>query len=171
MYFAAARVVSYYSVSIVAHSMALNVTVQSYDGRLNYGHIACRRAIPDLTDLGDSLHAEREALLARAQAHVDAQQATAATQPDGKKMDLMTPAAVADAVKTNQRGTRQSLREIARYASQRGDRAQTQTRAHRCEACCRETHANQATGDGVTRNVAANRADPMSASPLEASGL
>lgn len=79
--------------------MALNVTVQSYDGRLDYGLIACRRAMPDLTDLGDYLLAEHEALLARAKAHVEAQQAAAAAQSEGKKMDSTTAAAVADAAK------------------------------------------------------------------------
>jgi diacylglycerol O-acyltransferase len=67
LYFAGAKVASYYPVSIVVHSMALNVTVQSYAGRLDYGLIACRRAMPDITDLGDYLLAEHQVLLARAQ--------------------------------------------------------------------------------------------------------
>ena len=50
--------------------MALNVTVQSYNGRLDYGLIACRRTLPDVNDLGDYLLAEHQALLARAQEHV-----------------------------------------------------------------------------------------------------
>jgi hypothetical protein len=66
LYFAGARLASYYPVSIVVHSMALNVTVQSYAGRLDYGLIACRRALPDITDLGDYLLAEHQVLLAKA---------------------------------------------------------------------------------------------------------
>lgn len=66
LYLAGAQVVSYYPVSIPAHSMALNVTVQSYAGRLDYGLIACRRAVPDINDLGDLLLAEHQTLLARA---------------------------------------------------------------------------------------------------------
>ena len=69
LYFAGARVVSFYPVSIIVHSMALNVTVQSYAGRLDYGLIACRRAVPDITDLGDYILAEHQMLLAAAQAH------------------------------------------------------------------------------------------------------
>lgn len=69
LYFAGARLVCYYPVSIPAHSMALNVTVQSYAGRLDYGLIACRRAVPDIGDLGDYLLAEHQTLLQRAQAH------------------------------------------------------------------------------------------------------
>ena len=102
MYFAGARVVSYYPVSIVAHSMALNVTVQSYDGRLDYGLIACRRAMPDLTDLGDYLLAEHEALLARAKAHVEAQ-VTAAAQSESKKTESIAPPTAIAAVKTTGR--------------------------------------------------------------------
>jgi diacylglycerol O-acyltransferase len=63
LYFAGAKVVSYYPVSIPAHSMALNVTVQSYNGRLDYGLIACRRALPDVNELADYLLAEHRALL------------------------------------------------------------------------------------------------------------
>ena len=79
MYFAGAKVTCYYPVSIPAHSMALNVTVQSYDGRLDYGLIACRRAVPDINDLGDYLLAEHQTLLAAAQAHALALTAEAAT--------------------------------------------------------------------------------------------
>jgi hypothetical protein len=43
--------------------MALNVTVQSYNGRLDYGLIACRRAVPDVNDLADALLAEHRKLL------------------------------------------------------------------------------------------------------------
>jgi WS/DGAT/MGAT family acyltransferase len=68
LYFAGAKLASFYPVSIVVHSMALNVTVQSYAGRLDYGLIACRRALPDVTDLGDYLLAEHQVLLAKAQA-------------------------------------------------------------------------------------------------------
>jgi diacylglycerol O-acyltransferase len=67
LYFAGAKLASFYPVSIVVHSMALNVTVQSYAGRLDYGLIACRRALPDVTDLGDYLLSEHQTLLARAQ--------------------------------------------------------------------------------------------------------
>ncbi len=67
LYFAGAKLASFYPVSIAIHSMALNVTVQSYAGRLDYGLIACRRAMPDVTDLGDHLLAEHQVLLAKAQ--------------------------------------------------------------------------------------------------------
>jgi diacylglycerol O-acyltransferase / wax synthase len=81
VYFAGAKVVSYYPVSIVVHSMALNVTVQSYAGRLDYGLIACRRALPDVTDLGDYLLAEHKILLAKAHEKLAEAAAEAAPEP------------------------------------------------------------------------------------------
>jgi diacylglycerol O-acyltransferase / wax synthase len=63
LYFAGAKIISYYPVSIPAHGMALNVTVESYNGRLDYGLIACRRALPDIADLADALLAEHRKLL------------------------------------------------------------------------------------------------------------
>jgi hypothetical protein len=41
----------YYPVSIAAHGVALNITVQSYMGQLCFGLIACRRAVPDVRDI------------------------------------------------------------------------------------------------------------------------
>jgi diacylglycerol O-acyltransferase / wax synthase len=87
IYFAGAKIVSYYPVSIVVHSMALNVTVQSYAGRLDYGLIACRRAVPDINDLGDYLLAEHQVLLAAAQAHAEK---TAAVE-NAKPAELAAP--------------------------------------------------------------------------------
>lgn len=63
MYFAGATLTCYYPVSIPSHGMALNVTVQSYNGRMDYGLIACRRAVPDLGDFGDHLLAEHRLLM------------------------------------------------------------------------------------------------------------
>ncbi|WPG37211.1 wax ester/triacylglycerol synthase family O-acyltransferase [Variovorax sp. EBFNA2] len=63
MYFAGALVTCYYPVSIASHGTALNVTVQSYNGRMDYGLIACRRAVPDITEIGDYLLAEHKLLM------------------------------------------------------------------------------------------------------------
>jgi diacylglycerol O-acyltransferase len=55
LYLAGARVATYAPVSIPGHGMALNITVQSYNGVLEFGLTACRRAVPDIADLGDYL--------------------------------------------------------------------------------------------------------------------
>ena len=53
LYLAGAKLLNYYPVSIPAHGVALNITVQSYNGPLEFGLIACRRAVPDVGDLAD----------------------------------------------------------------------------------------------------------------------
>ncbi len=48
LFLAGARMTNNYPVSIVTHGLALNVTVQSYNGALDFGMVACRRAVPDI---------------------------------------------------------------------------------------------------------------------------
>lgn len=45
LYMAGARMTHYYPVSIPGHGMALNITVQSYAGSLEFGLTACRRVL------------------------------------------------------------------------------------------------------------------------------
>jgi len=45
LYVAGARMVAFYPVSIPYHGMAVNITVQSYAGTLEFGITACRRAL------------------------------------------------------------------------------------------------------------------------------
>ena len=66
LYVCGARMLSYFPVSIPTHGVALNITVQSYNGSLDYGLIACRRAVPDVADLADFMVAEHRKLLALA---------------------------------------------------------------------------------------------------------
>ena len=56
MYLAGGEFVSYYPMSIVTHGIALNVTVQSYNGRIDFGLTACRRTLPDVRDLARYMH-------------------------------------------------------------------------------------------------------------------
>ncbi len=59
LYLRGSRVVASYPVSIPFHSMALNITLQSYDGTLGVGFVGCRDCLPHLQRLavytGDSL--------------------------------------------------------------------------------------------------------------------
>jgi WS/DGAT/MGAT family acyltransferase len=48
LYLAGAKMATYFPVSIVIHGIALNITVQSYNGSLDFGFTACRRALPDV---------------------------------------------------------------------------------------------------------------------------
>jgi diacylglycerol O-acyltransferase len=64
LYLAGAKMLTYYPVSIVTHSLALNVTVQSYNGSLDFGLIACRTAMPDLPELAEYMQITFDEMLA-----------------------------------------------------------------------------------------------------------
>lgn len=55
LYLAGARMLSNYPTSIVVHGLALNITVQSYDGSLDFGLMADARAMPDVRELAEAL--------------------------------------------------------------------------------------------------------------------
>jgi hypothetical protein len=57
LWLAGARMRAYYPLSIVIHGLALNITVHSYDGHLDFGLVACPRAVPDLDVLVRGLDA------------------------------------------------------------------------------------------------------------------
>jgi WS/DGAT/MGAT family acyltransferase len=80
LYLAGARLVTNYPLSIPAHGMALNLTVQSYNGALDFGITACRRAVPDVNDLGDLLGEALRELKAAVLAQTDAAGAFTSTQ-------------------------------------------------------------------------------------------
>ena len=99
LYLAGAKMVSYFPVSIPAHGCALNITVQSYNGSLDYGLTACRRAVPDVGDLADYIveaHAELAKLImalpapAATAKPVDARAASVA-MPKGEMPAAQTP--------------------------------------------------------------------------------
>lgn len=56
LYLAGAKMVGNYPLSIVVHGVALNITVQSYMGQLDFGLIACRRAMRDVDHLAVQLN-------------------------------------------------------------------------------------------------------------------
>jgi hypothetical protein len=57
IYSLGARLVANYPVSAINDGVGLNITVQSYDGSLDFGIITCRELIPDVWDLMDDLRA------------------------------------------------------------------------------------------------------------------
>ena len=66
LYLAGAKMLGYFPLSIVVHGMALNITVHSYAGQLDFGLIACARAVADLTPLAQAIGAEHIELKALA---------------------------------------------------------------------------------------------------------
>jgi WS/DGAT/MGAT family acyltransferase len=63
LYSAGARLQHFYPVSAVADGQGLNMTVQSYNGNLDFGFIACRELVPDLWLMTDLLHESMQELL------------------------------------------------------------------------------------------------------------
>jgi diacylglycerol O-acyltransferase len=63
LYFAGAKQISTFPVSIPYHGMALNITLQGYNGWLDFGLIGCRRAMPDIANLAGYMQAAHVELL------------------------------------------------------------------------------------------------------------
>ncbi len=68
LYSAGARLEHFYPVSTLVDGQGLNMTVQSYDGNLDFGFVADRDLVPDLWVLTDLLHQEMAELVAIAHA-------------------------------------------------------------------------------------------------------
>ncbi len=62
LYSNGARMLTHYPVSIPAHGLGVNITVQSYTDKLFIGITACARALPDAGALRDDIVEEYEAL-------------------------------------------------------------------------------------------------------------
>ena len=66
LYSAGAKLKHFYPVSALADGQGLNMTVQSYNGNLDFGFIACRALVPDLWTMTDMLHESMQELLGAA---------------------------------------------------------------------------------------------------------
>jgi len=68
LYSAGAKLMHFYPVSTLADGQGLNMTVQSYNGNLDFGFIACRELVPDLWTMTDLLHESMRELVDAANA-------------------------------------------------------------------------------------------------------
>ena len=68
LYLAGAEMKTFFPVSIITHGLAVNITVQTYCGSIDFGIIACKVAVPDLNDLGTAIEGGFDELVALAQA-------------------------------------------------------------------------------------------------------
>ncbi len=101
LYMAGARMTSYYPVSIVTHGLALNITIHSYAGMLDYGFIAAKDQVPKLDKLAGMLAEAHRELMALAtpapvsttQAKKVAKKVPKAVTPARKKAITSKPAA------------------------------------------------------------------------------
>jgi hypothetical protein len=103
MYFAGIEVKEFYPVSIATHGVGLNITVQSYVDRLDFGLTTCRDICPDVQVLADLIIAEyndlKTKLIAQAmKAEKDKQDAqTKAAEPKRKRVAAKKKAPAANA--------------------------------------------------------------------------
>ena len=63
LYLAGAEMKAYFPVSIVTHGLALNITIVSYNGSLDFGLVACKETMPDLRQFARHLQAAHKELL------------------------------------------------------------------------------------------------------------
>jgi WS/DGAT/MGAT family acyltransferase len=57
LYLAGARMLTFHPLSIVMHGLALNITIQTYAGHVDFGIIADKKAVPHVQDLARALKA------------------------------------------------------------------------------------------------------------------
>lgn len=57
LYLAGARMMTFHPLSIVTHGLALNITIQTYAGSVDFGLIAAKKAVPHLERLAGALRA------------------------------------------------------------------------------------------------------------------
>jgi diacylglycerol O-acyltransferase / wax synthase len=60
LYLAGARMVTFHPLSIVLHGLALNLTVQTYTGNVDFGIVGDKQAVPHVQDLAGALEAAFE---------------------------------------------------------------------------------------------------------------
>ena len=70
LYFAGLKVLANHPISIPFHGAAFNITLMSYCGKLDFGLIADRDTMPDISLFADYMHEALATLLARAKAAV-----------------------------------------------------------------------------------------------------
>ena len=64
LFLAGAQFLTFHPVSIIVHGLALNLTVQTYAGRVDFGIVADKKALPHANDLAKAIEAAfREAMV------------------------------------------------------------------------------------------------------------
>lgn len=98
LYMAGAKMLTYHPMSIVVHGIALNITIQTYAGQVDFGVLADKQAVPHLNDLTDALvQAFEEARLLLNSA---APEARPSATKKADKTGTPAPATVTKATKT-----------------------------------------------------------------------
>lgn len=93
LYFAGAKLDAYIPVSTISNGIGLNITVHSYEDRLDFGLVADRDLVPDLWDLVDLHMAEIDRLVEVSTAVHDDASAPTSRKPSAKKQPAKTSTA------------------------------------------------------------------------------
>ena len=101
LYSAGAKLLHFYPVSALTDGQGLNMTVQSYNGNLDFGFIACRELVPDLRLMADLLNESMAELLA----YCDPVEVVASTNGVAKPKQPRQPAPKKAAAKAAARPT------------------------------------------------------------------
>jgi diacylglycerol O-acyltransferase / wax synthase len=57
LYLAGAKMTSFHPLSIIVHGVALNITVQTYAGQIDFGIICCKQAVPEARSIAKAVEA------------------------------------------------------------------------------------------------------------------
>jgi diacylglycerol O-acyltransferase / wax synthase len=63
LYLAGAQMTSFHPLSIIVHGVALNITVQTYAGHIDFGIICCKQAVPQARSIAKAVEASFKELL------------------------------------------------------------------------------------------------------------
>ncbi len=118
-----------YPLPVITDGAALNITLSSYDGAIDFGLLACRDAIDDLWPLMRSIEAEAERLLAACRA--DGDRSTKKTT--GKSTKKSTKKSMArSATKTStKKSTKKSTKRSSKRSTAKSSSPASESRAKR----------------------------------------
>ena len=94
LYLAGAQFLSFHPLSIIVHGLALNITIQTYAGKVDFGIVADKQALPHAQDLAKAIEA------AFAQAQTLMSTAPSATRPSAGVVASASVLATKTSVKT-----------------------------------------------------------------------
>lgn len=125
LYLAGAKFLTFHPLSIILHGLALNITIQTYAGHVDFGIIADKKALPHAKDLAKAIEdafTEAQALMATtpsaepAAAPAPKKTAKVAVKKAAKKAVAKTPAKAAP-VKTRKAAVTNVTKTAAKRAS------------------------------------------------------
>jgi diacylglycerol O-acyltransferase / wax synthase len=85
--------------SIIVHGIALNITVETYAGNVDFGVLACRKAAPDVREIAEGIVTAYHEARAEAKGATTAKESAKKAAKSAAKPGLKLPAAKVAVVK------------------------------------------------------------------------